>query len=60
MKKGKLFYVHKILFYFACYTDNRVFGAAGATGVYGDAAAGTTGMIGAAGATGAYSGAGSA
>ena len=65
VKKGKLFFVHTILFYWPA-TLTTVFGAAGdrgmyaaaggATGAYGGA--GPTGMYAAVGATGAYGGAG--
>ena len=54
MKKGKLFFVHKILCYWPA-TLTTVFGAARDRGVY--AAAGAAGANGGAGATGAYGGA---
>ena len=55
MKKGKLFFVHKILCYWPA-TLTTVLGAAWNRGVY--AAAGAAGANGGAGATGAYGGAG--
>ena len=56
MKKGKkLFFVHKILFYWPA-TLTTVFGASGDRGAY--AVAGAAGAYGGAGATGAYGGAG--